>query len=172
MLSLRDATPDDADRILEFIRALAAYEREPDAVETDAKTLRRQMSSPRPPFKCILAEWAGEPIGFALYFYNYSTWRGAPGLYVEDLFVMPEHRGRGAGRALFLHLAARAVERGCKRMEWAVLDWNTPAIAFYRRFGAVPLSEWTTYRLTGPALERAAQAARDLSLAPAPPRTP
>ncbi|RMG14711.1 MAG: GNAT family N-acetyltransferase [Deltaproteobacteria bacterium] len=160
-LRIRDATAEDAERLLDFIRALAAYEREPDAVETDAETLRRQLASERPPFEAVLAEWDGTPVGFALYFYSYSTWRGAPGLYLEDLYVDPSYRGRGIGQTLLFHLAGRALARGCKRMEWSVLDWNEPARAFYEALGARPLTEWVRYRLSGAALEAAARRARD-----------
>lgn len=145
---IRPATPDDAPTILRFVRELAAYEREPDAVEATVESLRAQLSAERPPFECLLA-LDPEPVGFALYFHNYSTWRGRPGLYLEDLYVTPSARTRGIGRALLVRLAAIAVERGCARMEWAVLDWNQPAWAFYRALGAEPLEGWTLFRLTG-----------------------
>jgi GNAT superfamily N-acetyltransferase len=151
---IRFATPDDAETVLSFIHALAIYEREPDAVRTDAATIARQLASDRPPFECLLAEIEGRAVGFALFFANYSTWLGKPGIHLEDLFVLPEERGQGHGKALFLRVAEIAVERGCGRLEWAVLDWNQPAIDFYRSLGSEPLSEWTTERLSGEALER------------------
>ncbi len=145
--SIRTATTEDAATILRFIRELAVYEREPDAVEVTLDTLREQLASPRPPFECVIAELAAEPVGFALFFANYSTWRGRAGLYLEDLYVTPEARGAGVGKALLRHLAALAVARGCVRMEWSVLDWNAPAIGFYDSIGAAPMSQWTVYRL-------------------------
>jgi GNAT superfamily N-acetyltransferase len=151
-LSVRFAKPDDADVIHGFIVELAVYEREPDAVKTTPNELRDQMGSERPPFECLLAERDGRPVGFALFFHNYSTWRGRRGLYLEDLFVPLDQRGHGVGKRLLVALARVAVERGCARMEWAVLDWNEPTIAFYRSLGAVSLDEWTTFRLTGNAL--------------------
>jgi GNAT superfamily N-acetyltransferase len=158
--SLRRATAEDAETIFAFIRALALFEREPDAVKTSPAELGAQLSSSAPPFECYLAEreQAGriEAIGFALFFQSYSTWLGKPGLYLEDLFVAPEHRGQGVGKALFQLGAKLAVERGHGRYEWAALNWNRDAIDFYLAFGAEPLDEWTTFRLSGPALERAA----------------
>lgn len=159
--TLRRAEPGDGALLLQFIQALADYEREPDAVETDEATLEAQLASDPAPFECLIAEHAGEPVGFALWFHSYSTWRGRRGLYLEDLFVPPEQRGRGIGAALLRELAAIAVERGCARMEWAVLDWNEPAQGFYRRLGATPMDEWTVWRLTDePLLELAASARR------------
>lgn len=145
---LRAAVPDDAAVIHRLIVDLATYEREPAAVVVTPAELREQLAAARPPFECVLAEVDGEAVGFALYFHNYSTWRGRPGLYLEDLFVEPAHRGRGIGKQLLVRLAQIAVERRCARMEWAVLDWNTPAIGFYQSLGARPLSEWTIFRLT------------------------
>lgn len=157
---LRRAGPDDADEIHRLIVALATYEREPEAVVVTAAELREQMSAARPPFECLVVDaGAGRLAGFALYFHNYSTWRGRPGLYLEDLFVEPAQRGRGYGRRLLTRLAEIAVERGCARMEWAVLDWNAPAIGFYERLGARPLAEWTIFRLTGEALAALARGA-------------
>jgi len=152
-IHVRPATPADAGAILALVRALAAYEREPGAVEAKEDGLAAQIASPDPPFECLLAEVDGEIAGFALFFRNYSTWRGRPGLTLEDLFVLPEFRGRGAGRALYAAVAARAVARGYGRLECAVLDWNEPAHAFYRAMGARPLPDWTTWRLDGPSLE-------------------
>jgi GNAT superfamily N-acetyltransferase len=156
-MKLRPATPEDAESVLGLIVELATYEREPDAVEATAETLRAQMASEKPPFECLLAEIDGEVAGFALFFENYSTWRGRSGVYLEDLFVKPTYRGRGIGRALFREVARRAVERGAGRFEWAVLDWNQPAIDFYLAHGAVRLDEWTVFRLSGEALKRAAE---------------
>jgi len=121
-------------------------------VEATEAGLAAQLADPDPPFGCLLAESDGVIVGFVLFFRNYSTWRGRPGLYVEDLFVLPRHRGLGAGRALFAAVAARAVALGCARVECAVLDWNEPAHAFYRAMGARPLPDWTLWRLDGPAL--------------------
>jgi GNAT superfamily N-acetyltransferase len=147
--NLRLATAADVPQILAFIRALADYERLLDRVVATEAGLRAALFGPRPYAEVVLAEDAGRPIGFALFFHTFSTFLGQPGIYLEDLFVVPEARGRGVGRALLGYLAALAVERGCGRVEWAVLDWNAPAIGFYERLGAVPNSEWTVYRLTG-----------------------
>ncbi|MCZ7677319.1 MAG: GNAT family N-acetyltransferase [Sandaracinaceae bacterium] len=156
-MQIRAATADDAEVILRFIRELAAYEREPDAVEVDRATLAAQLSEPSPPFECLIAE-DGEPVGFALYFGTYSTWRGRRGIHLEDLWVTPRARGRGVGRALLRRLAAIACERGCARLEWAVLDWNELAMSFYRGLGATPMDEWTTWRLSdGPLAALAAE---------------
>lgn len=159
-LRIRFATPEDAPTLHRFICELAQYEREPDAVKVTAAELHAQLSQPRPPFECLLAEEGEGPAaqaqGFALFFGSYSTWRGRPGLYLEDLYVSPAHRGFGVGGALLAALARLAQERGCARLEWSVLDWNTPAIGFYARLGAIAMSEWTTYRLTDAALERLA----------------
>ena len=149
---LRPATPEDAPEIHRLIVALATYEREPDAVEATPATLAAQLASERPPFECLLALAEGVVVGFALFFHNYSTWRGRPGLYLEDLFVEPRQRGQGIGRELLVELARIAVARGCARMEWMVLGWNEPAMAFYRRLGAAPVDGWHTFRLTGAAL--------------------
>ncbi len=156
--SIRFAGPADAEQIHRFVCALAEYEKEPDAVEATPEDLRSQLASERPPFECLISEWDGRPVGFALFFQSYSTWRGRAGLYLEDLFVEPEERGRGHGLALLRRLAALAVERRCARLEWAVLDWNEPSIRFYRALGAEPMDEWTTYRLTGDALSSLAEA--------------
>ncbi len=156
-MPLRPATEADLDTIIELIRALAEYEREPDAVRLDREELRRHLFGPRPFAEVILAETAaGASAGFALFFHNFSTWEGRPGIYLEDLFVRPEYRGQGHGRALLAALARLALERGCARLEWAVLDWNEPSIQFYRALGAVPMDEWTTYRVAGDALARLA----------------
>ena len=153
-VSIRFATARDAETILGFIRELAVYEREPQAVEVTAEIIRAQMESDDPPFECLIAELDGAAAGFALFFRNYSTWRGRPGLFLEDLLVLERYRRNGIGRALLGRLAALAVERGYGRMEWSVLDWNQPAHDFYRNLGATPMDEWTIWRLTGDALKR------------------
>lgn len=150
--TIRLATAADAATIHGFIVALAVYEREPDAVEVTPAVLAAQLASDRPPFECLLAEVDGTAVGCALFFQIYSTWRGRIGLHLEDLFVLPEHRRRGLGTALLARLAALALARGCARLEWAVLDWNLPAIEFYRASGAEPLGEWTTWRVSDEAL--------------------
>jgi len=150
--NIRPASPEDIPNILAFIRELAEYEREPQAaVATHGDLLRDGFSEPRR-FHCLIAESSGLPAGFALYFYTYSTWRGHAGLYLEDLFVRPAFRGKGIGKALLASVAAIAVAEGCPRFEWAVLNWNTPAIDFYQSVGAEPMAEWTTMRLSGDAL--------------------
>jgi GNAT superfamily N-acetyltransferase len=152
MLQIRAATIADAACILGFIRALAEYEREPQAVEVDEATLARQLDERPPPFECLIAELAGRPVAFALFFHTYSTWRGKRGIWLEDLFVLPEARRAGIGAALLARIAALALERNCARFEWSVLDWNTPAIDFYRSVGAQVLEPWRICRLTGEAL--------------------
>jgi len=153
---IRGTTEADLPVILELIRDLAAYEREPDAVVATEKGLREVLFGPKPSAEVLLALENAEPVGFAVYFYNFSTWLGRPGLYLEDLFVRPEKRGKGYGRALLERLAQIAQERGCGRMEWAVLDWNDPAIQFYRKLGAVPMNEWTVFRLTADGIAKLA----------------
>ena len=156
MLNIRPATPADVPLILEFIRGLAEYEREPQAaLATDADLLRDGFG-PDPKFRVDIAEWSGEPAGFAFYFWNYSTWQGKPGLYLEDLFVWPRFRGKGIGKALLVHLARVAVKNNCGRFVWQVLDWNAPAIDFYKSLGATIMTEWLTMRVTGEALVRLA----------------
>jgi GNAT superfamily N-acetyltransferase len=155
-MHIRLATESDIPAILELIHALAIYEREPDAVQIDAAELRRDGFGPRPLFECLIADDEGEAAGFALYFPIYSTWRG-PSLHLEDLFVQPSHRGRGIGKALLARVAAIALERGCARMQWDVLDWNTPAIDFYHSRGAIMLESWRIMRVTGAALARLAK---------------
>ena len=145
---IRTTTEADIPVILSLIRELAEYERAPDAVVATKTGLRDVLFGPKPSAEVLLALAKGEPVGFAVYFYNFSTWLGRPGLYLEDLFVRPAVRGKGYGRALLERLAQIAQERGCGRMEWAVLDWNDPAIQFYRKLGAEPMNEWTVFRLT------------------------
>lgn len=160
MTLIRTATPEDAPAIVALIQALAEYEREPHAVRVTPDTIRAQLQEDRPPFECLLAVEAGLAVGFALFFANYSTWRGRAGIYLEDLFVLPQHRGRGLGLALLRHLAGLALQRGCVRMEWSVLDWNTPAQDFYRSLGALPMEEWTSWRLADQAIQDLAEGAR------------
>lgn len=155
---IRPATPADAPLILAFIRDLAAYEDLLPEVEATEEKLRATLFGPRPAAECVLAfADGGAPAGFAMHFPNYSTFLAKPGLYLEDLFVKPEFRGRGIGKALLLHLARLAHQRGCGRMEWAVLDWNQPAVDFYESLGAERKPDWTICRLTGDALARHAQ---------------
>ena len=153
---IRRATAEDAGQILKFIQALAAFERAPDAVEATEDGLIRDGFGPNPFFQCLIADSDGQPAGFALYFFNYSTWVGRPGVYVEDLFVLPEFRRKGIGRALLKRVAAITMEYGCQRMQWEVLDWNTPAIDFYRELGAEFLDEWRNVRLGTEAIARLA----------------
>jgi GNAT superfamily N-acetyltransferase len=154
MLEIRAATAADAACILGFVRALAEYERAPDAVEVDAETLARQLREQPPPFECLIAEQQGAPVGFALFFHTYSTWRGKRGIWLEDLFVLPEARRHGIGTALLRRVAMLAVERDCARFEWSVLDWNTLATEFYRGLGAEVLPAWRICRIADAALAR------------------
>jgi len=155
-ITIRNAEPGDAATILHFIRELAEYEREPDAVVATEAMIRASLFDEGALTHGLICERGGRPVGFAVYFFNYSTWLGRNGLYLEDLYVSPAERGNGAGKALLIHMAQIAVSRGCGRFEWSVLDWNEPAIQFYRALGAEPLDEWTVYRVTGDALHRLA----------------
>jgi GNAT superfamily N-acetyltransferase len=150
-VTIRSATPQDAALILRFIRELAEFEREPDAVKATEESLRQALFGERSA-EAVIAEQDGNPMGFALFFHNFSTWTGRKGLYLEDLYVTPEARGSGVGTALLRHLAGIALDRDCGRFEWAVLDWNTPAIDFYTAMGAESLDEWRVRRVTGDAL--------------------
>jgi GNAT superfamily N-acetyltransferase len=150
---IRFATPADIPTIARLIHGLAEYERLSHAVTLSEDRLREHLFGPRPFAEVLLAEDAGVVVGFALFFSSYSTFRAQPGLYLEDLFVVPERRGQGHGKELLTELARLAVERGCGRLEWSVLNWNEPAIRFYQSLGAVPLQEWTVYRLTDEALQ-------------------
>jgi GNAT superfamily N-acetyltransferase len=153
---IRPTTEADVPIILSLIRELAEYERAPDAVVATENGLREVLFGAKPSAEVLLALAGEEPVGFAVYFYNFSTWLGRPGLYLEDLFVRPAVRGKGYGRALLGRLARIAQERGCGRMEWAVLDWNDPAIQFYRKLGAEPMNEWTVFRLTADGIAKLA----------------
>jgi GNAT superfamily N-acetyltransferase len=150
--TLREARRGDVPAIVGLIEDLALYERQPEDCHADPRHLEAHLFGPKTYAEVILAEAGGEVIGFALFFHNYSTWLTRPGLYLEDLYVKPERRGLGAGKALLVELARIAVARGCGRMEWSVLTWNEPAIGFYKALGAVPMDGWRTYRLTGDAL--------------------
>ena len=157
--NIRPARVEDVPIILELIRDLATYERAPDEVVATKEQLVDVLFGERPVAEVLLAFEAETAVGFAVYFYNFSTWLGRPGLYLEDLFVDPEKRGKGYGRALLVELAKIARDRGCGRMEWAVLDWNEPAIKFYRALGAQPMHEWTVFRLTSEEIAKLADAA-------------
>ncbi|MFH9130882.1 GNAT family N-acetyltransferase [Streptomyces griseoaurantiacus] len=149
---IRDATPDDVPVLHAMIRELAAYEKEPEQARATEEQLREALFGERPAVFAHVAEADGEPVGFALWFLNFSTWRGVHGIYLEDLYVRPHARGGGHGRALLTELARICVARGYERLEWAVLNWNAPSIGFYESLGARPQDEWTTYRLTDGAL--------------------
>jgi GNAT superfamily N-acetyltransferase len=153
---IRPATPDDVPVIANLIRGLAEYERLLDRVVLKEADLREHLFGAHPYAEVLLADDAGTVVGFALFFHNYSTFRGKPGIYLEDLFVIPEARGKGHGKALLAALAKVAVQRDCCRVEWSVLNWNTPSIDFYKALGADPMDEWTVYRLTGDALVKVA----------------
>ena len=157
MLRIRTATPGDVPVILRLVRDLAEYERAPDAVVAKEEDFLRYGFGPAPRFSVLLAEQDGKVAGFALWFFTFSTWRGKPGLYLEDLFVRPELRGRGIGKALMVELARIAVREGCGRFEWSVLDWNQPSIDFYRSLGARLMEEWVVCRLEGDALQSLAE---------------
>jgi GNAT superfamily N-acetyltransferase len=156
-LKIRMATRDDVAIILQLIRDLATYERAPDEVTATEEQLVDVLFGEKPAAEVVLAFAEDVPVGFAVFFHNFSTWLGRPGLYLEDLFVKPEARGKGYGRALLVHLAKIARDRGCGRMEWAVLNWNEPAIEFYRKLEAKPMDEWTVYRLTAPEINALAE---------------
>jgi GNAT superfamily N-acetyltransferase len=155
-VSIRTATPADVPLMLAFIRELAVYEHLEHEVIATPADLHAALFGPRPYAEVALACLDGHPVGFALYFHNFSTFVGKPGIYLEDLYVRPAARGLGAGKLLFAYLASTALARGCARLDWAVLDWNEPSIGFYRSLGARDQSEWTTYRLDGAALARLA----------------
>jgi GNAT superfamily N-acetyltransferase len=155
-LEIRAATEDDVRLILSLIKELAEYERLSHEVVVTEEVLRDSLFGERRVAEILIGHLGDEPVGFALFFHNFSTFLGRPGIYLEDLYVKPKYRGMGLGRALLVHLAKLARERGCGRLEWSVLDWNEPAIRFYETLGAVAMDEWTVYRLTGDALEELA----------------
>lgn len=156
MITIRRAVAGDVPQILTFVRELADYEKVPHEVKATEADLLRDGFSGAPRFFVEIAEWEGAPAGFALWFFNYSTWEGRPGLYLEDLFVRPAFRGRGIGKALLVHLARCAVAEECGRFQWQVLDWNLPAIGFYETLGARALKEWVTMRVSEPDIARLA----------------
>jgi GNAT superfamily N-acetyltransferase len=156
-LRIRVAEAHDAPLVFAFITALAEYEKLAHDVVTDEAEIAAALFGDHPRVFCDIAEWDGEPAGFALWFYNFSTFRGRHGIYLEDLFVKPVFRGKGIGKALLAHLAKRAVAQDCARVEWSVLDWNTPSIDFYKSLGAKPMDEWTIFRLTGESLDALAK---------------
>jgi len=158
MIAVRAARPDDAELIVGFIRGLAEYEQLLHEVKIDAAALSAALFTPHPRVFCDIAEADGRPVGFAVWFYTYSTFEGTHGVYLEDIFVIPEARGTGAGLALMRRLARRCRDEGLKRLEWQVLDWNAPSIAFYDRLGASPKAEWLNRQLSGEALARLAEA--------------
>jgi GNAT superfamily N-acetyltransferase len=157
--AIRPCRPEDAETLANLIRELAVYEKLEAFAQATPAALRQHLFGPRPYAEAIMAEVERETAGFALFFPTFSTFRGQPSLYLEDLFVRPEYRGRGLGKALLATAAKIAVARGCGRLEWSVLDWNAPAIGFYRSLGAQPLEDWTVYRITGAALKRLAAVA-------------
>lgn len=149
LLHLRSATIADVPTIFSLVQALADYEKLSHEVTGTEALLKEHLFGDRPYVEAVLAEWKGQPVGFALFFYNYSTFLTKPGIYLEDLFVLPDYRSKGIGKALITHVATLTVERGCGRLEWSVLDWNEPAIGFYRRMGADILPDWRICRVTG-----------------------
>jgi len=159
MLNLRNASADDIPVILQFIWELAEYEKAPEQAVVTAEDLRRDGFTASPKFRVLIAEWQGEPAGFALFFYHYSTWVGRATLFLEDVYVRPRFRGKGIGKALLLRLAKVAMDEGCGRFEWQVLDWNAPAIEFYQSLGAKVMKEWLTMRVSGEALRALASRA-------------
>jgi GNAT superfamily N-acetyltransferase len=159
MLNIRQTVGEDVPLILRFIRDLAEYEKEPQSAVATEEDLKRDGFSGNPKFRAVIAEWNGEPAGFAFFFYHYSTWRGKPTLFLEDLFVRPPFRKKGIGKALLIYLARLAVRENCGRFEWQVLDWNTPSIEFYQSLGAVVMKEWLTMRVADDALRRLAEQA-------------
>ncbi len=156
-LNIRVADEGDVPLILSFIKELAEYEKLADGVVATEDTLRESLFGERRTAEVVIADAGGEPVGFAVFFHNFSTFLGRPGIYLEDLYVRPEHRGKGYGRALLQYLARLAVERKCGRLEWWVLDWNADAIRFYKRLGAEPMDDWTVFRVAGEALESLAR---------------
>jgi GNAT superfamily N-acetyltransferase len=156
-LSIEFAKPEDVPLILELIRELAEYERQPDEAQATREQLHEALFGSRPAAEAVIARVDGEAAGWALWFQNFSTWTGRPGLWLEDLYVRPQHRRRGVGKALLAYLAQLCLERGYGRFEWAVLDWNSPALEFYQVLGAEAMGDWTTHRVSGEALSRLAE---------------
>jgi GNAT superfamily N-acetyltransferase len=159
-LKIRRAKKEDVPLILGFIKELAEYERLPHEVVANEAILRETLFGERPYAEVMIAYYDGQPVGYALFFHSFSTFLGRPGIYLEDVYVRPPMRGKGIGKALLVYLAQLAKERKCGRLEWAVLNWNEPSIAFYKKLGAMPMSEWTVYRLSGTALDRVAEDAQ------------
>ncbi|WCT77172.1 GNAT family N-acetyltransferase [Novosphingobium humi] len=159
--TIRPASPEDIPLIAQLIRDLAEYEKLSHEVRFDEAALKQHLFGPHPMAEVVIGQIDGAPQGFALFFHNFSTFEGRPGIYLEDLYVRPAARGSGLGKALLLHLAALAQERGCARLEWSVLDWNTPSIEFYRRMGAKPMEQWTVMRVDGATLAQLAADSRD-----------
>ena len=157
-LSIRPARPGDAALVFAFVRELAEYEKLSHEVAATEALIDAALFGAQPRVFCDIAEWDGEPVGFAVWFLNFSTFSGRPGIYLEDIFVRPAFRGRGVGKALMVHLARKCVENGWARLQWSVLDWNTPSIEFYKSLGGVLLDEWTVVRVSGDALTRLAKA--------------
>jgi GNAT superfamily N-acetyltransferase len=157
-LLIRTSTKKDVPLILDFIRSIAEYEKLSHEVTATEADIRESLFGKRPAAECIIAYWKGTPAGYAMYFHNFSTFVGRPGLYLEDLFVKPEFRGNGIGKALLIRLAKIAKDRNCSRFEWAVLDWNSPAIEFYKKLGARPMNEWTIFRMDEKTIVRLADA--------------
>ena len=156
---VRDARREDAATILQLMRALAEYEKLLDSFETDEARIAETLLSEHPRAFCLIAEISGRPVGYAVWFYSYSTFSGRHGMYLEDLFVLPEHRGAGVGKAFLQALAKRCVDEGLRRLDWIVLDWNAPAINFYRSLGAVPSEGWTSFGVKGDTLQQLARGA-------------
>jgi len=155
-LQIRPAIPGDESLLLKLICELAHYEKAPSSVLTDESAIYTSLFTANSNAYALICEYENVAIGYAVYFFNYSTWLGRKGIYVEDIYIRPNYRGKGAGKALFQYIAHIAVDNDCGRMEWSVLDWNTPAIGFYKHIGALPQDEWTVYRLQGPALSQLA----------------
>ena len=159
-LAIRPARPGEASLVFQFVRELAEYEKLEHEVQATEAMIDAALFGEQPRVFCDIAEWDGEPVGFAVWFLNFSTFSGRPGIYLEDIFVRPAFRGRGVGKALMVHLARKCVENGWARLQWSVLDWNTPSIAFYKSLGAELMDEWTICRIGGPALTALAQGTR------------
>ena len=162
-LNIRPATEQDIDLILHFVRELAIYEKAEDEAKATPEHVRRTLFCEHPAVFGLICEVNGKAVGFAVYFFNYSTWQGQHGLYLEDLYVTPDARGHGAGKALLQHLAQIAIDKNCGRFEWSCLDWNTPSLKFYDSLGALPQTEWIRYRMTGDALQALASGQKNVS---------